>query len=96
MAEAGKGDNKKKRPKRPTALKRKIQDDKKYLRNRIFKSRVKTAIRSFQESVTEKNEDKIKACLAAVYSLMDKGVKRGIYKKNKASRTKSRLTATSK
>jgi small subunit ribosomal protein S20 len=35
----------------------------------------------------------MKERLGALYSLMDKGVKTGRYKLNKAARTKSRLTA---
>ena len=90
MAEEQKGIKKKKRP---TALKRQIQDQKKYLKNRMFKSRVRTAMNSLEKSISEKDQSTIKTCLSAVYSLMDKGVKRGIFKKNKADRTKSRLTA---
>ena len=82
-----------KKKKRPTALKRQIQDEKKYLKNRMFKSRVRTAMNSLEKSISEKDEGAIKTCLSAVYSMMDKGVKRGVFKKNKADRTKSRLTA---
>jgi len=76
----------KKKSKRPTAEKRLIQNQKQREVNRTFKSKVKTAIRQFEEN-HEKDS------LNLVFSLMDKAVKRGIYKKNKSSRTKSRLTA---
>lgn len=90
MAEEGKKDTKKKVP---TALKRIKQDKKRHLHNRSFKSRVRTAIRAFESALTEKDKEKMQTALNSVYSLMDKGVKTGIYKKNKAARTKSRLTA---
>lgn len=79
--------------KRPTPLKRDIQNEKRRLRNKAFKSSVRTAMRSFEEALPKGEEALIKEQLDNVYSLMDKGVKRGIYKLNKASRTKSRLAA---
>lgn len=89
MAKAG--DNKK--VKRPTALKRDIQSKKRRLNNKTFKSSVRTAIRKFEGSLTQNDSALTKQALNDVYSLMDKGVKKGVFKINKASRTKSRLTA---
>ena len=83
----------KKKAKRPTAQKRDIQNEKKRLANRVFKSQVRTAIRNFEDAVAKKDEGQIKDALSTVYGMMDKGVKKGIYKLNKASRTKSRLAA---
>ncbi len=83
----------KKKIKRPTAQKRDIQNSKKRLANRIFKSCVRTAIRKFEESLTKGDEKISQDLLNDVYALMDKGVKNGVFKLNKASRTKSRLTA---
>ncbi|MCH9608463.1 MAG: hypothetical protein S4CHLAM45_10390 [Chlamydiales bacterium] len=88
MAEEKKTEKKK----RPTALKRDITNEKKRLVNKAFKSKVHTAMRNFQESLKENDPDAVQTNLSAVYSLMDKGVKRGIFKKNKASRTKLRST----
>ena len=85
-------DKKVSKSKRPTAKKRDIQSAKRRLRNRSFKSKVKTAIRSFEKDVTEKNDESAKARLGVIYSLLDKGVKLGIYKLNKASRDKSRFS----
>ncbi len=79
--------------KRPTAQKRAIQSEKRRLNNKAFKSSIRTAIRKFEESLPKGDSKVTKENLNEVYSLMDKGVKRGIYKINKASRTKSRLTA---
>lgn len=81
--------------KRPTAEKRMIQNAKRRQENRVFKSRVKTAIRRFEEALAKKEGEEIKATLSSVYSLMDKGVKKNVFKLNKASRTKARLTAKS-
>lgn len=77
----------------PSALKRDIQSEKSRLRNKAFKSSVRTAIRQFDESLPKGDDKAIKENLNAVYSLMDKGVKKGVFKLNKASRTKARLAA---
>lgn len=84
---------KQKKVKRPTAIKRNEQSEKRRLRNKTFKSSVRTAIRKFEDSLHGEDGTAIKENLSAVYSLMDKGVKHGVYKINKASRTKARLTA---
>lgn len=78
--------------KRPTAIKREIQNEKRYEINRAFKASVRTAIRQY-ETALEKDMAEAKESLQIVYSVMDKGVKRGLFKVNKASRTKSRLTS---
>ena len=64
--------------------------------NRSFKSSVRTAIRSFEAAFSAKDKDKMQAAINAVYSLMDRGVKQGVYKKNKAARTKQRITKLQK
>src|SRR5690242_19136482 len=79
--------------KRATAKKRELQDKRKRLQNRAFRSQVRTTIRQFREGIASRDAEKQKAALAAVYSLVDKGVNRSIFKRNKASRIKARLTA---
>lgn len=80
------------KPKRPTAKKRDMQNEKRRLQSRAFKSKVKTTIRSFEKDLSEKNEEGAKARLNVIYSLIDRGVKLGIYKLNKASRVKSQFS----
>ncbi|MEM8727803.1 MAG: 30S ribosomal protein S20 [Chlamydiota bacterium] len=80
----------------PTALKRIKQSKVKNRRNNSFKSRVRTTIRSFETALAAKDKDLMQTLCKSVYSLMDKGVKQGIYKKNKAVRTKSRIAALQK
>ena len=81
------------RTKRSSAIKRDIQALKRREENRRFKSRIKTAVRHFDESL--KGDDvKVKnERLNQVYALMDKGHKKGVVPANAASRTKSRLAA---
>ena len=82
-----------KKVRRPQAEKRAIQSEKRRLINKDFKSSVRTAVRKFEEGLTKGDAALTKENLNEVYSLMDKAVKRGVYKLNKASRTKARLTA---
>jgi len=92
MAEAGKKEEVKQ--KRPSALKRDLQNEKRRLRNRSYRAKVSTAVRSFEKSLSEKEApESVKSKLDLIFSLMDKGVKVGVYKLQKASRTKSRLQA---
>ncbi|MDF2578148.1 MAG: rpsT [Chlamydiales bacterium] len=87
-------DKPKTKTKVPTAIKRDLQNEKRRLINKMFKSKVRTAVRNFEEALSKTGDaTQISDKLNAVYSLMDKGVKRGVFKDNKASRTKSRLSA---
>ena len=89
---AKKADKKEGKTKRPSALKRDLQNEKRRLRNRSYRSSVQTAIRGLNTSLTQKEPgDAVKTKLDAIYSLMDKGVKKGVFKAQKAARTKSRL-----
>lgn len=79
--------------KRPSALKRDLQNEQRRLRNRSFRSSVSTAIRSLENAISQKEgAEKLKAKLQEIYSIVDKGVKRGVFKPQKGARTKSRLT----
>ena len=70
--------------KRPTPLKRELQDKKKRLKNKSFKARILTAVKIFEK-------EKSLEMLNAIYSLLDKGQKKGILHGNMVSRKKSRL-----
>lgn len=87
MADAKK-DDKAKKERKPTALKRDGQSEKKRLHHKQFKSSVKTAVRLLEASIKTKENPQEK--LSDVFSLMDKGVKTGVFKANKADRTKAR------
>jgi len=80
----------------PTAEKRIKQSQKKHEQNRSFKSRVRTAIRGFEKALSTGEKEQMQSALSTVYSLMDKGVKKGIYKHNKAARVKSQMSSLEK
>jgi small subunit ribosomal protein S20 len=81
-----------KKTRRPTAQKRDIQSKARNERNRVYKSRIRTAERHLEDAIKAGNPTTAKEQLDSIYSLMDKGVKKGVLKANQASRTKSRLT----
>lgn len=94
MAEDKAGKKTEAKAKKPSALKRNLQSEKRRDRNKSYRASVLTSVRSLENSINQKESpEAIKAKLNAIYSLMDKGVKRGVYKPQKAARTKSRLTA---
>ena len=84
-----------KRPaKRSTAAKRDLQSAKRAIVNSAHKARVHTAKRKLKEALDKKeSKESLQPKLNLVFSLMDKAVKKGVIKKNKANRTKSRLAA---
>lgn len=85
-------EKKEKKVKRPSALKRDLQNERRRLSNRSFRSSVSTAVRSLRDAVAEKEASAlIEQQLKKIYSLVDKGVKKGIFKPRKGARTKSRL-----
>jgi small subunit ribosomal protein S20 len=70
------------------------------LRNRIYKSSVKTLIKKFlvhlddyKVSKNLEEKEKLKKTLSSIYSLIDKATKKNIFHKNKAARKKSQLSA---
>lgn len=62
------------------------------LRNKAYKSRLKTAIKKYEAALNEGNFENAKINLLQVTSLIDKSVNKGILHKNTAARRKSALT----
>ncbi|MDR3603348.1 MAG: 30S ribosomal protein S20 [Desulfomonilaceae bacterium] len=75
----------------PSALKRMRQNEKKRLRNMSYKSKVKTSVKKYLKAAEEKTAE-AGNLLNATVSLLSKGVTKGIFHKNTASRTISRLS----
>jgi small subunit ribosomal protein S20 len=90
---AEKKDEVKKKTKRPTALKRNMQAIECNKRNRSFKARVATTLRSLKEIAPKNDKAATQAKLNEVYGLLDKGVKKGVFKLNKARRLKAQMSA---
>jgi small subunit ribosomal protein S20 len=75
----------------PSALKRMQQNERKRLRNMSFRSKTKTVVKKFLGAVEEKNQ-KAADLLTEATSLLHKGVSKGIFHKNTASRTIAKLS----
>lgn len=70
------------------------------LRNRFYKSSVRTLIKVFFKDLETyktlkdpKDKEKLQKNLNLVYSLIDKGTKKNIFHKNAAARKKAKLAA---
>jgi len=66
-------------------------------KKKVFNDRRKNAMREVLKNIKklagEKKQDEAKALLSKAYKAIDKAAKRGVIKKNTASRKKSRLSA---
>lgn len=60
--------------------------------NQVFKSAMRTSIKKFNQLASEKDVEGAKAAFNEAVKRIDKAVKKGIVKKNKAAREKSRLS----
>jgi len=70
------------------------------LRNRYYKTSVRTLVKlffidleSYKVSQNPQDKEKLNKILSSVYSLLDKGTKKHIFHKNAAARKKSKLAA---
>lgn len=77
-----------------SAEKQRRQAEKRNARNRAGKSRLRGALRKARTGAT--TGDTAKEALSTGFSEIDKAAKRGIIKKNTASRYKARLSAAAK
>ena len=77
-------------PQVKSAKKRLKQNEVAAKRNSAYKSRMRTAKRSFQESVEAGDKAAAAEAYAAYCSALDKAVKRNVIKRNTASRSKRR------
>ncbi|MFC1835216.1 30S ribosomal protein S20 [Thermodesulfobacteriota bacterium] len=74
-----------------SALKRMRQNIEKRQRNRSYKTRVRNAVKKYLDAIETKDET-AQTLLREASSLLQKGVTKGVYHKNTASRTIARLS----
>ncbi|MFA5773529.1 MAG: 30S ribosomal protein S20 [Candidatus Paceibacterota bacterium] len=60
------------------------------------KKNIKESVKKIEKLVKEKNKAEAKKLLSEAYSVIDKAAKRGVIKKNTASRKKARLSKITK
>jgi small subunit ribosomal protein S20 len=75
--------------KTPAKRARKAEENR--LRNKAFKSKLKTAIKKYESALQEENQEAARDNLLQVTSLIDKSVNKGVLHKNTAARRKSSL-----
>jgi small subunit ribosomal protein S20 len=75
----------------PSALKRIRQNAERRLRNKSYRTIVKNAIKQYLAAVNNKEQD-VQNRLNQAVSLLQKGVSKGVYHQNTASRTIARLS----
>ena len=77
--------------KNPSAVKRHKQSEVRRMRNRIAKSTVRTMAKKYTLAVKEGDKDNAASLLRTLVSKLDTIARKGIIKKNVASRKKSRM-----
>ena len=85
--------DKAKKAKIASCKKRELQDARKRLQNRAFKSQIRSTIKLVRDAAQSGDQAQQKQALSTIFSLVDKAVNRSIFKRNKANRIKARLTA---
>ena len=80
-------------PNKPSAAKRDRQNTKRRLRNKMVKTRVRSAIRTLREAVTRNAPEEAHAQLQLVTGELDRAVRKGVLHRNTAARHKKRLSA---
>lgn len=79
-------------PQTKAARKSLQRSQKRALRNKTYKSRIRTSIRKLRLAVDEGRHEDAKLALRESSSLLDKAREKGILHANNVSRRKSRLT----
>jgi small subunit ribosomal protein S20 len=75
-----------------SALKRARQTEKRTARNRANRSRLRTALRQFRESLAKGDKQAAEQVFRQTVSALDKAIQKGVLHENTASRYKSRLS----
>jgi small subunit ribosomal protein S20 len=75
----------------PSALKRHRQSEKRRIRNRSVKSKLKNLVRQVRASVGTNDRDATAKTFATAARALDKAVSKGVLHRNNASRRISRL-----
>jgi len=75
-----------------SAIKRARQNEKRRIRNRTWKSRIKTAKSNIEEALKTVNKEAIGPFYDQYASIIDKAASRGVIHRNTASRRKMRIS----
>ncbi len=75
-----------------SAEKRIRQAEKRRVRNRFHRSRMRTAVKQLREHIEDGRSEEARAALSSTLGLIDATASKGVIHRNAAARTKSRLT----
>lgn len=78
-----------------SAKKRLKQNKKNHSLNLVYKRKMRAIVKQIKELVLADKKDEAKKLLPEAYKIIDKAAKRGVIKKNTASRKKSQITRSS-
>jgi small subunit ribosomal protein S20 len=74
-----------------SAIKRNKQNEKRRLRNRVYRGRARTFVKDAREKIAAENLEEARTATLLAISTLDKAAEKGILHKNNAARRKSRL-----
>ena len=77
----------------PRAKKRARQNEKRFAVNKARRSRIRTYLRKVEEAIASGDKSAAESALRAAQPELMRGVTKGVYHKNTASRKMSRLSA---
>ena len=74
-----------------SAIKRNKQNEKRRLRNRVFRGQARTFVKKAREAIDSGNKEDAKKAVKVAIGALDKAAVKGIIHRNNAARRKSRL-----
>lgn len=74
-----------------SAIKRNKQNEKKRIRNRVYRGTARTFVARARKAIDAKDGENAKAAVLEAISALDKAAQKGVIHKNNAARRKSRL-----
>lgn len=74
-----------------SAIKRNRQNNKRRLRNRVYRGQARTFIRDARASMVEEDLEQARIATMKAVKALDKAAEKGVIHKNNAARRKSRL-----
>lgn len=75
-----------------SGIKRRRQNEVRRVRNRAVRTRVRNAMKELRAAINGGDATQVKELLPRTVSVIDVGVRKGVFHKNTAARAKSRLT----
>ncbi|MGE5236700.1 MAG: 30S ribosomal protein S20 [Acidobacteriota bacterium] len=76
-----------------SGLKRRRQNEVRRQRNRAVRTKVRNAIKELRSAIAEGDASRVKELLPGTVSVIDGGVRKGVFQRNTADRYKSHLSS---